>query len=152
MPYLAIGGNRMKITEMKVNGVIHPLGYDCHQPSFTWCCGEYSKEDSVHFQFVLSLDDAFNEISYQSEIGEVLDPLGYTPPSMLYQARTRYYWKIIAQKDGQIISEAVSWFESGKHQEAWQANWVYYPTDQESIQYVKDFEVTTQIKQARIYM
>ena len=72
----------MKITEMKVNGVIHPLGYDCHQPSFTWCCGEYSKEDSVHFQFVLSLDDAFNEISYQSEIGEALDPLGYTPPSM----------------------------------------------------------------------
>ena len=69
-------------------------------------------------------------------------------PNVQLSPRTRYFWKVqVRTEKGESISSPISWFETGKEQEAWQGEWLKVET---AIQ--KKFFVPKDLVSARFYL
>ena len=69
------------------------------------------------------------------------------------EAVSRYYWEVTVWTDAEEEGSAVSWFETGKMKEPWQAQWIRAPFDKEVHPiFIKEFELDGNIASARAYI
>ena len=140
----------MEITDIKFNGIVEPIGYHFEPLIVSWAVdnglGKMQKEASLQ----VAADHEFKEIVLERN-GD-LDSSGETLTLQL-KPRTRYYVQIrVTAEDGEV-AESTSFFETGKLDEAWDAEWIG-PKVQEEIHPIlfKDFELSQQVKEARLYI
>ena len=113
----------MKITNIRINGIVNPVGFSFDRISCSWCVvGTESKKQSFA-RIEVSKNDDFSELTYVKE-GKDLCQQGEVLLFAL-EPRTRYYYRIQVTGDqgDTAVSETAYW-ETGKMSEKWEADWI----------------------------
>lgn len=142
----------MKITQLKVNHIHNPLGYDISRPVFTFIIEQSSGNYLKAFKICISDLPDMSNILYDSGMSENLSPLGFTV-DYPFEGGVRYYWNITAQADdGDIGVSDISWFEGGRKQKEWNIKWIGSPLETHPIFY-NHFQIDkSEIEFARLYI
>ena len=145
----------MIITELRVNHVTEPKGY-CYEPvSFSWKVEE--EKEAKKQKYARITVKKGEEVVFDSGDDKDADSLDY-PVRFHMESRCRYDWTVCVTADNGETAEASSFFETGKLQEAWKAQWI---TPGEEITetdvmagYIleKEFQVLEKIEDARLYI
>lgn len=141
----------MKITDLRVNRVRRPIGFEISDPSFSWII---EKEDDRPFEEIKSMRlvvEKEDETIYDSGISDSLDSLGQTIPLDL-TPRSRYQWSVAAKDMTDRVVTAASFFETGKMNEEWTGRWITPDTENAGSTVVRKKFRTKQVKNGRIYM
>lgn len=133
------------------------IGLDSH-PYFSWNYeGDLKGFQQGSYQIIVSdsnLDIVFDSGDVFSE--EFIN-IKYTGKTL--HPRTRYYWKVLVkEKNGNFIESDVTFFETGKLTEKWEAKWITAGNVKRPDQYThspylrKTFSLDEQVKEARLYI
>lgn len=143
----------MRISQLRVNNVEHPLGFQVDPLSFSWKveeAGNAKKMQSARIQIFRE-----EELIYDSGEDENANSTDYQV-KMELQPRTRYTWSVEVKADDGEVEKAESCFETGKMQEAWSGEWIAPQSGDEDIQPImrKIFEVNPEHinEPARLYL
>ena len=110
----------LKIYNLTVNYLENPLGLDS-QPRFSW---KYSsKSRGVKQQsFKLTVTSIYGTYVKEETWDESLHIMC---PDLLLKPRTKYSWVVeITDNKGRSAKSDKAWFETGKLEESWEANWI----------------------------
>lgn len=111
----------MKITEMRVNHIETPMGFQISPLSFSWKiteAGEAKKQESARICIFQK-----GNLIYDSGEDSSASSLDYRVDMKLLP-RTRYTWSVEVKADNGEMAKGESWFETGKMDEAWTAEWI----------------------------
>lgn len=115
----------MKITHLKTNRIVNPLGFALEKPAFSWIVEDTRDKVQTAAQILVSHDGDFKQVIFDS--GKVDGPgvnsLAYRPPIRL-QPRTRYFWKVRVWGETDSAESDPAWFETAKMDEDWQGEWI----------------------------
>ncbi len=140
----------MKITDIRINGICEPLGFELPSLSLSWKVCETGSRRPVCVQLLIAGDADFQQILYREESSEL--PSSGTAVPIALQDRKRYYVRILVEGDEGDRAQGDSWFETGKRDEPFFAKWI--GTD-ESYRFhpffFKDFELAEIPVSARLY-
>lgn len=143
----------MRISQLRVNNVEHPLGFQVDPLSFSWKveeAGDAKKMQSARIQIFQE-----EELLYDSGEDEKANSTDYQV-EMELQPRTRYTWSVEVKADNGEVEKAESCFETGKMQEVWSGEWIAPQSGDEDIQPImrKIFEVDPEHinEPARLYL
>lgn len=143
----------MKISQLRVNNIEHPLGYQVEPLSFSWKVeesGEAKKMQYARIQIFHGKEQIYDSgedakacsTDYQVELG--------------LQPRTHYTWSVEVKAENGETAKAESFFETGKMNERWTGKWIAPQPGDEDISPVmwKTFEVNPDEvdKSARLYI
>jgi len=149
----------MRITRLQANHYEKPMGFDLTDLSLSWVAeSEKAKhQKSARVRIATTPDMAEASIVHDSGVqeGDAINSLSYQPGIEL-QPRTRYYWNVeVAGDDGDQAVSETSWFETGKMEEKWQAQWITAQLPDDVHPYFrKGFELQIpmeEIASARVY-
>ncbi len=142
----------MKITSLKTNHLVLPMGAR-HEPlTLTWITESGRKDYQAAARVELAWDADFRVLTHDSGWREDISSLGYRPPVAL-AARTRYYWRVFVRSVlGEEAESETAWFETGKMDEPWEARWIKAPYG-EAVHPVifREFQVDGEVASARLY-
>ncbi len=141
----------MKIQEVKINGVSDPIGFYLENVICSWKVTDTKSQKQKNAKIEVSLDEDFEQIFYCKE-GQDLKQQGEKLILDL-KPRTTYYYRVTVTGDqGDSAVSETCIFETGKMQEAWQAQWIaaakedtFHPVLR------KVFSVEKPVRRARIY-
>lgn len=143
----------MRISQLRVNNVEHPLGFQVEPLSFSWKveeAGNAKKMQSARIQIFQE-----EKLIYDSGEDEKANSTDYQV-EMELQPRTRYTWSVEVKADNGEVEKAESCFETGKMQEAWYGEWIAPQPEDEDIHPImrKIFEADSEHinKPARLYL
>ncbi|BBF42778.1 alfa-L-rhamnosidase [Lachnospiraceae bacterium KM106-2] len=141
----------MKISNLQINGITNPFGFEYDQLSCSWLVTETISTKQTNIIIEVSKDPNFTEIIYKKE-GAKLKQSGERLEMELLPRSTYYYRvHVMGNKGDEAVSE-VAFFETGKMGEVWKAEWIttcendhFHPI------FRKQFEIKKQVKRARFY-
>jgi alpha-L-rhamnosidase len=142
----------MKITDLKTNRIVNPLGFDLGKPSFSFITTDATAKKQAAAQIQVAVDTEFTEIVFDSGKSEEIDSLAFELPIEL-KPRIRYYWRVSVWADnGESAVSETAWFETAKMDETWDGKWITPELDS-TIHPVlcKEFYVEKPVKSARAY-
>jgi alpha-L-rhamnosidase len=142
----------MKITDLKTNRMTCPLGFQLGQPRLSFIVTDTAGTALITMQVEVALDDAMRQVVYDSEEIQETDSVAWELPLAL-QPCTRYYWRVSARADsGDSATSEVTWFETAKMGQDWQARWITPQFDKETHPIIyRDIVVPDNVRQIRIY-
>ena len=141
----------MIIYAPRINGITNPLGHLLVSPTVSWKVCDAAGSRQVWAQVQISDSESFSNILWQVQ-GEDLDSLG-AEITMELTARTRYYVRIAVTSDiGETAVSEIFWFETGKLDEPWMANWIGIEEENIYPEFVKEFTVKKAVTRARLYI
>lgn len=141
----------MKIVKSRVNHIEHPLGFLLDPLCFSWIVEDSRGKEQKYAQIEIFSDKECSEIIYTTEKQPNLNSVG-TEIQLELSPRKKYYWKVTVWNELDETAESqISWFETGKLHEPWNATWIS-GTGEQSELYRKEFEVSSKIVSARIYI
>lgn len=145
----------MKITHLKTNHIVNPLGFAIEKPSLSWVVEATNDTVQTAAQVMVSHDSDFEEIIFDSGKveGQAIDSLVYRP-SIVLTPRTRYFWKVHIWGETEDAESDVAWFETAKMDDSWQAQWITPDFDDNQIHPIlyHDFDLPAQAISARAYI
>ncbi len=142
----------MKIVRLKTNRITNPLGFELGSPRLSWVVEDTESKHQKLAKVEIALDEAFENIIFESGEREDIDSLGFEPKLEL-QPRTRYFWRVSVLGDAGDSASASAWFETSKMGEEWSAPWIA-ATDLEEDEppYLRgEFSLKGAVKRARAY-
>ena len=143
----------MKISQLRVNNVEHPLGFSVEPLSFSWKMEEAGTAKKMQYARIRVFCN--EEKIYDSGEDEKACSTDYRIPLEL-KPRTRYTWSVEVKADNGETAEASSFFETGKKEEPWIGKWIAPQAEDREIHPVlcKIFEVDPdEVNQiARLYV
>lgn len=110
----------MKLTELKVNHLVRPLGYQLSPLSFSWKVTETQAKRQLWAQ--ICIFEGENKV-YDSGKNADADSMD-TSVALALKPRTAYRWTLTVMGENGESAGAESSFETGKENEAWQAKWI----------------------------
>ena len=143
----------MKISKIKINGIVNPIGYLYDSVRCSWIVSETEAKKTDRAKIEAALDDMFENIIYVKENTE-LNSVGEELEIDL-KPRTRYCIRVTVTADNgeQAVSEECAYFETAKMEEEWQGKWIKpQPEDTFHPVFEKKFEAKEGIKSARLYI
>lgn len=141
----------VKIARMRTNRIETPLGYYLGRgPRFSWVTEGTGNQESARVEVSLLPD--FSQLFFDSGRQKDIDSLCYRPKLSL-KPRTRYYWRVTVWADnGDHASSEAAWFETGKMDEPWKAQWITPEFDHHIHPVIfQDFSIGGTVKSARLY-
>jgi len=143
----------MKITRLKTNRVINPLGFSLDKPRISYVVTDTKAKKQKAALVTVSLDITFAQVVFTSGIRDDIDNLAYEIQIEL-QPRTRYYWRVEVWADnGDYAISDIAWFETAKLAEPWQAKWITPVMDKDIHPVLcKSFDITGDVSSARAYV
>lgn len=143
----------MKITELKVNGIEKPIGFEYPWVKISWKVEDFLDKKQALASIEISTDVDFSEILVKKE-GKELTSIGEKVEIDL-KPYTRYFYRVNVTGNQGETGTGSSYFETGKMEENWIADFI--GTQQEDKfhpVFVKKFslENAEAIKWARIYV
>ena len=142
----------MKITHMKVNHLVNPLGYRLEHPTVSFVVEDTMAKKQTSARVLLADDPDFTRILHDSGNCPDLCGTAYELPVTL-KPETRYYWKVLVEADnGDSAESETAWFETAKAGE-WTADWITPCADKKlQVSIFHDFEITKSLAKARLYL
>ncbi len=142
----------MKLYDVKINGIVNPMGFSFPYVSCSWKVCETVSKKQQYARIEVSQDSSFAELLFMKE-GEELKQAGEALEIKL-KPRTRYHYRIFVEGDaGDKAVSDICWFETGKRQEAWQAEWITPQREDEFHPvFEKGFTITKAVRRARLYI
>ena len=113
----------MNISNLKVNHIEQPLGYNLDQLSLSYIV---ESENSTYQKFArieISENILFDSLIYDSGMSQKINPLS-TNIKIKLKPRTRYHWRVTVIDDNGESKSETSWFETSKLNETWDAQWI----------------------------
>ena len=143
----------MKIISLRTNHIENPLGFTIEKPRLSWITTDTESKFQEAAQVEISLDEAFENIIFDSTKRNDIDSLSYIPEIKL-KPRTRYFWRVTVWGDaGDFATSEAAWFETAKMEESWQAKWITPSFTNEKHPIIrKVFNIQSEIVSARVYM
>lgn len=149
----------MKITRLRANHLITPLGFSLEPLSLSWIPVAEEKDGDAQrtasVRIIISKNSDLSNPVYDSGLlsEKKADSLGFVPPISL-SPRTRYYWNVaVTANNGASAVSEISWFETGKMSEPWTAPWITPNLEPEVHPLLrKGFSLPGEIVNARIYI
>lgn len=142
----------MKITNVRVNGMENPTGFDFETVCVSWKVRESFAKKQANVKIEVSLKKDFADIFWSKE-GKDLNSAG-EKLEFPQNAHTKYYIRITVTDDkGETAVSEPAYFETGKMDETWIGKWI--TTEKEDTfhpLFVKEFEVKKEIVSARLYI
>lgn len=147
--------NTMKITNLKVNHLTNPLGFNVKKPVFSFqvaeSTGKVAKESRIRISAEESMQNPLYDSGYSSEISSLA-----FKPDFICEGGKRYYWDVSVRADnGEVGTSEAAWFEGGRKEEKWEIPWITAPFGQEIHPvFEKEFQLDAQRKavSARLYI
>ena len=142
----------MKITRVKLNGIVNPIGYDFRTLLVSWNVEDTEASTLKNGVLEVADDIAFTNIVYKKE-GADLDQTGEEIQIEL-APRKRYYFRVsITGDNGESAVSEIQYFETGKMDEPWIGKWIA-AAEKEDFHPVfsKELNLKNQIKSARLYV
>ena len=143
----------MIIKNMRTNQVVEPIGFITDYISFSWTVEDAgSATKRIAAQVKVWKDTPEGQPIFDSGMDEKASSIDYTVEFELLP-RTRYYWVVTVVADNREQATGISWFETGKREEAWLGQWIT-PQIEASIhpKVGTDFAICKEIKSARFYL
>lgn len=145
----------MKITHLKTNHIVNPLGFTIEKPSLSWVIEDSRDTIQTAAQVWVSHDKNFEHIIFDSGKvdGQAIDSLAYRP-SIVLRPYTRYFWKVCVWGETEHTESDVAWFETAKMDDEWQAEWITpdFEDNQTHPILYHDFVLPSQAVSARAYI
>ncbi|SDD53716.1 alpha-L-rhamnosidase [Paenibacillus sp. CF095] len=143
----------MKITRLKTNRVTNPLGFDLGKPRFSYVVNDTQAKKQVGVRYVVSLDNEFLDIVFDSGRREEANSLAYELQLEL-KPRTRYFWRVEVWADnGEHATSETAWFETAKLDETWKGKWIVPEMNKDVLPVLKkSFLLHGRVSCARIYV
>ena len=141
----------MRITETKINGIQNPMGFTYDFLLCSWKVEDTESKKQVHAKIEVSEDAEFSQVLWEKE-GEDLKQSGEKIDLEL-KPRTTYYYRVTVTGDqGDTAVSDLAYFETGKMQEAWEADWIA-PQKADAFHPVigTKFAAVKPVKRARLY-
>ena len=137
----------MAVTNLKINGLHHPMGYVCEPILLSWLVEQAEGKKPVH-----TCVQVWSEHGLLRQKEGNLDWEG-TVLELPLNPRTRYEVTVSVTDDAGENHEGSTWFETGKMDEPWQGKWItpmgdadYAPTLR------KCFSAGADMQSARLYI
>lgn len=111
----------MKITELRTNHIVTPLGYSYDPLSFSWKVETEGTEKEQKSARIF-IEKNGNRVYDSGETTDA-DSLDF-PVELELEPRSRYDWTVIVTADNGETAQESSFFETGKCQEPWAAKWI----------------------------
>lgn len=142
----------MKITRLKANHLTTPVGNNLESLSLTWVVEEAHAPTQRAARVEIAREESFETLVYDSGFQADLDSLAVMPELKL-RPRTRYFWRVTVETAQDETATAVSFFETGKMDEPWEASWVTTPDKEEQGGYYlrKTFQLPEGAEEVRVY-
>ena len=141
----------MKLTSLRANHFDTPLGCDLTGLSLSWIPASDKAKKAVWSRVRIAADPDFKTVLHDS--GQApLDSLAYAP-GLALAPRTRYFWRVDILADNGETASADSWFETGKMDEPWQAQWISCDGDESPRHpiFSTDLTLAGEVVSARLY-
>ncbi|WP_322173522.1 family 78 glycoside hydrolase catalytic domain [Acutalibacter caecimuris] len=140
----------MKLTHLRTNHIVNPLGLAMEHPVFSWVAGNTIDKKQAAAQITVATG---GNTVFDSGKRADISSLGFEVPIPL-APRTRYDWTVTVWGDGGDCASACSWFETAKQDEPWQARWISGGfTDKETQPLLaKEFTFAGEVASARAYV
>ena len=143
----------MKITHCQMAHLDNPMGYHLGTPVVSWLIEAAEGEKMASARVRVASDANMENILYDTGERADISPLGFQLPCS-FAPRTRYWWQVEAVTDeGDRGASDISWFETGKMDEAWQAKWIACDsTEKRHPIFAGDLKMEKPVKEARLYI
>jgi len=145
----------MKITHLKTNHFVNPLGFSLNPPILSWLVEQTPDKKQNAAQVIVAEDAGFREIVFDSGrvTGDGIDSLAYRP-GMNIIPRKRYYWKVRVWSETEQAESEPAWFETAKVGEPWQAQWITPGFEDNQLHPIlsKNFQLPSSVVSARAYV
>lgn len=143
----------MKVSKIKVNGMINPIGYSFETIRIAWLVTETTAQRAECVKIEVSLDSEFRNVLYEKE-GADLNSAGESI-ALIPLPRVRYYIRVQVTADNgeTAVSSETAYFETAKIDEEWQGRWIK-PQIEDTFHpiFEKEFTAAKPIKAARLYI
>ena len=140
----------MKITQLRTQHIVSPLGVLMDKPVFSWAVEASTGKKQAASRVTVAADSAMTQLLYDSGWGDH-SSLGHEADIAL-KPRRRYWWQVaVRADDGDAGVSAPAWFETGKREEPWQAQWIAMPGDKHPV-LEKAFTLPEDVAWARLYI
>lgn len=139
----------MQLTELKVNHLTAPLGYQTSPLSFSWKVMDAAPGAKQAWAQVKIFRK--EEVLFDSGRDETADSLDYAV-SLLLTPRTMYRWEVTVMATSGESAVAESTFETGKMDEAWNADWITADLDADTPAVLETHFKGTQCESGRLYI
>lgn len=140
----------MEINRVKINGIQEPMGYFYESVSLSWNVIEAKGSRAEQVAIDVSDSERFEDILFHAE-GKELSCEG-VKLDFPQKPRTRYFVKLHVEDDMGDVAEKVTFFETGKQMENWEASWIgTVAEDRFHPVFVKNF-VVGKAEKARLYV
>lgn len=137
----------MAITNMKINGITRPLGYEPGPLLLSWHTRSSAKKQTE--AWIRVWDD---QNTHVWETRGNLDWEG-TPLNFKPLPRTRYTVGVQVTGENGCVERECTWFETGKLDEPWQAKWISIDRESDWAPVLTgSFAVNGEVASARLYM
>ncbi|MBQ2668275.1 MAG: family 78 glycoside hydrolase catalytic domain [Clostridia bacterium] len=142
----------MKITRMKTNRVVNPLGFDLKTPTVSWTVTDTDAKKQVWARVEVSKCPEFCELIFDTGEDEKASSLG-VPVKIELEPRTRYYWRVTVCADtGETVTSENAWFETAKMDEPFAGIRIAPQLPLETAPYMrKAFHIDGEVLSARAY-
>ena len=161
----------MKISDLKINGIKEPIGYFFENITVSWTVentkSEYADEKYVEVSKTMDFTEILCRVSGKDvELGCTVLPVKIpcrisdkneekdsTDLFPELEARTRYYIRVYVKGNLGDEAFAETFFETGKLQEKWEAEWIGTRKEDEFHPiFCKHFPAKEKVKSARLYI
>ncbi len=142
----------MKITNLKINGITNPVGFDYKRVKCSWKVEDTNDKKQEDVKITVALDENFSDIIGSIE-GKDLPSIGSLINVKLLPY-TRYYYIVeVWGDDGDYAKSDVAFFETGKMDEEWSADYIgTAENDKFHPVFFKSFSCPKNVSKARVYI
>lgn len=143
----------MKIIDLRVNHLTQPIGFHMNDLYFTYKVINTNSKFQKALQVHIATDIDFNQMIFDSGKDESITTTSYKCNFPLIP-RTKYFWRVtVWDENNQFALSEPTWFETGKMDEAWEANWITSDFEQTIHPVIeKDISCGKILKSARLYI
>ena len=143
----------MKITKLKVNRIVNPIGFDLGKPRISYVVVNTESKKQNFAIVEVALDDKFENVIFDSGKKEDINSLAYELPIEV-EAYTRYFYRVTVWGDkGDVGTSETAYFETAKLSNKWEAKWISPSFDKEIIPVLKkEISLSKEVKKARAYV
>lgn len=137
----------MKITNLKVNHLTNPVGYRFEHLHFTWNVTETNAKQGIMGKLrIWKADEMIEEFD--------LSPWAwFLDAKLCLEPFTRYEWTVEIEADnGERATSEKAFFETGRQDSKWEAQWLIADATATSVYFKKLFQLENTVSSARLYI
>lgn len=143
----------MKITNLRTNHIKNPVGYDFSSLYFSWEVSEVAGKQTVNVRIKIWEDEPLKEdnLIFDSKSQNAQQKFDMKVQIPLKSCK-RYYWTVWVCTDiGERMESAPAFFETGKRDEAWAAEWIACEEEKRMPILFREIPIAKELKAARVY-